>query len=107
MLGMQLQARREDALIAAGERADDRAERRSLAREELDIRRTDKLIEILLEQRKQASMIPDETERNNALKTLDTEISRLQRSMGGGFGVAPSQSAIPDFSGFKASLIKP
>jgi hypothetical protein len=107
MLNMQLEASRENALIAAGERADDRAERRSLAREELDIRRTDKLIEILLEQRKQASMIPDETERNNALKTLDTEISRLQRSMGGAFGVAPSQSAIPDFSGFKASLIKP
>ena len=97
--GTQLKA----AEIAAGERAESRA----LAREELDMRRTDKQIEVLLKQREQASMIPDEKQRVAALQALDAEINRLQRSMGGAFGVAPSQSAIPDFSGFKASLIKP
>lgn len=86
--GTQLEA----AKISAGERAESRA----LAREELDMRRTDKQIEVLLKQREQASMIPDEKQRVAALQALDAEINRLQRSMGGGFGAMPSQSAIPD-----------
>ena len=97
--GFQLRA----AEIASG----DRAATLGVAQGQLDLDRLNKRIGVLLKQREQASMIPDEKARNAAIKAIDEKIDVLESGMGGGFGIAPTQSAIPDFSGFKASLIKP